>query len=266
MRKQIALGAALGFGFLLTAAGGCGKVTDDGALDAGAVATADGQVWPVFDGNCCPPPRWDVACFDPTSVLTYTTPPLAPAANQGKCASDDVIAQFYAACVAVAADAGPDASGDAGETCDAFIAANAACALCLGGYSDPEAGPPPSSPWPALLQIDQAGHTIPNVAACLAAISTGTDMCKSNYANDDLCLESGCDACSATDFSACATTQSTDPTSTCLTNNPLDHDCQAALNAISQSDADSKCGASTQIQSQADFETVFTLVAKTMCE
>lgn len=268
MRTQIALGAAVGFGILVTAASGCGKVDDAASVDAGvdAASLRDGEGPIPYDGNCCGPPLWDVACFDPSTVLSFTTPPLPPVANQGKCASDDVVTQFYEACVATAADAGPDASVDAGETCDAFIAANSACALCLGGYPNPDAAAPPPAPWPALLQIDQAGHTIPSVAACLAAISTGTDTCKSNYANDDLCLESGCGACSATDFSSCVAAQSTDPTSTCLTSNPLDSECQAALNAVSQTDADTKCAASTTINSEADFQAVFTTVAKTLCE
>jgi hypothetical protein len=172
-----------------------------------------------------------------------------------------------AACISSATDGGADAAADAGDACDAYIAANSDCALCLGGYSAPDAGTPPNSPWPALLQIDENGDVVPAVTACLAAISTGTDTCKSNYADDDLCIQSGCAACTSdADYSTCATDESTDPTTTCLTTNPLDAACQAAINAVSQTDADTKCAASTTISTNADFQAVFLAVGRTLCE
>ncbi len=269
MRKQIALGVALAFGFLVTAAGGCGKVTDDGAADdAGSDAeNSDAHLEPFGDATCCSGPLWQPTCFDPSGILVFELTPLPPIANQGKCASDDLIAQFLASCVSRAVDAGADVDGsvDAGQACDAFVAANYDCALCLGAGSLVDAGTT-ATPWPALIPIDTKGDWVPAVAACVAAISPATDTCRYEYVDNDLCLQTGCSACTVIDFSACATAESTDPASTCLIAYPLDHDCEAALNTVSQGDADSKCGASTQILNDSDFNNVFTLVAKTMCE
>ncbi|MEO7109053.1 MAG: hypothetical protein ABI183_01335, partial [Polyangiaceae bacterium] len=254
LRKRIVLGLAFGLTTIALTTDGCGgDVATSPPPDAGAdvrepIRDAQG---PLVDADCCGPNHWEETCFDPSTILTFTTAPLPPTANQGKCASDALLTQFFDACVANAGDAGV---GDGGEMCADYIQTNPDCALCLGGDSAPDAGTPRPSSWPAILQIDSAGHVVPNVAACLAAISNGTDTCKSNYANDDLCLESGCEACAATDFSTCATTQTTDPTSSCLTANPLDSACQAALNAVPQTDADSKCAASTTINTQADFQ------------
>lgn len=255
--------AALAFGTIGVLANGCSSSsTSSNPGDAAAASDAKHDTGTGTGGDGSTGGGGDTACFDPSTVLSFTTAPLAPAANQGKCANAGLITSFFTACI-TQGDAGtPDA---ADTTCDDFIAANQACSLCVAGFSPPDAGAPPASPWPALLEIDQAGHVIPNVAACLAAISTGTDTCKSNYANDDLCLESGCGACSSTDFSACATAETTDPTSTCLTSNPLDAACQAALNGVSQTDADSKCAASTTINSQTDFQNVYTTIASTLC-
>jgi hypothetical protein len=265
MRKQIALGASILFGVFAISAGACSSTTSSGSgpADSSTIDHVVPDSGPVADAG------GDPACFDPSSVLSFTTTPLAPKANQGACASDDLINQFLAACISTA-DAGTTAadSGDAAavDPCEAYIDANASCALCLGGYSPADAGTPPNSPWPALLQVDSNGDVLPAVAACIAAISTGTDTCKLNYATDDLCTQTGCGACSDTDYSGCATAESTDPTTTCLTSSPLDSACQAAINGVSSSDADSKCGASTQIQSQTDFANVFLLVGKTLCE
>jgi hypothetical protein len=266
MRKPIGLAAAIFFGLAATGAGSCSSSADLPIADAGGTHCCDTCKCPFYgpypDADA---DEGDVACFDPSTVLSFTTAPLPPAANQGKCASDDLVSQFLAACIQVAADGGADA-GDGGDACDVYLQTNPDCATCLGDFSAADAGAAPASPWPALLQIDQAGHTIPNVAACLAAISTGTDTCKSNYANDDLCLESGCGACAASDFSACAAAETTGQTSTCVTTNPLDSACQAALNAVSQTDADTKCAASTTINTDADFAAVFMTVGRTLCE
>jgi hypothetical protein len=255
--------AALAFGVIGVVANGCSSTStsanpSDAAGGGSDGAKKDGGTTPT-DGSTG---TGDTACFDPSTVLSFTTAPLAPAANQGKCASAALITQFFTSCI-TQGDAGTADAAD--TTCDDFIAANQACSLCVAGFSPPDAGAPPASPWPALLEIDQAGHVIPNVAACLAAISTGTDTCKSNYANDDLCLESGCGACASTDFAACATAETTDPTSTCLTTNPLDAACQAALNGVAQTDADTKCAASTTINTQTDFQNVYTTIASTLC-
>lgn len=265
MRKQIAYGASIAFSLVAITLGACSSSSSPGAT-GGDASTSDVKA-PSDTGVTESPDGGDPACFDPSTVLSFSTAPLPPAANQGKCASDDLVNQFLAACISSAgSDGGTDAAADAGDACDAYIAANADCALCLGGYSAPDAAAPPNTPWPALLQVDEAGDVIPAVQACLAAISTGTDTCKSNYADDDLCIESGCAACSSTDFSTCATDESSDPTTTCLTTDPLDAACQAAINAISQTDADTKCAASTTINSDADFQAVFLAVGRTMCE
>jgi hypothetical protein len=263
LKKSVGIvAAALAFGVIGVLGNGCSSSSTQvvaGDAGGGDAKKPDAGGTPG-DGSTG---GGDTACFDASSVLSFTTAPLAPKANQGACTTAQQITDFFTACI-TQGDAGGDPDAE-GSQCDAFIAANQACSLCVAGFSPPDAGTPPASPWPALLEIDQAGHVVPNVAACLAAISTGTDTCKSNYANDDLCLESGCGACSATDYTACATAESTDPTSTCLTNNPLDSACQAALNGVSQTDADSKCAASTQIQSQTDFQNVYSIVAGTLC-
>ncbi len=263
LKKSVGIvAAALAFGVIGVLGNGCSSSST--TVTSGDAAATDGakkDTGTIGGGDATT--GGDTACFDASSVLSFTTAPLAPAANQGKCTNAQQITDFFTACI-TQGDAGGDPDA-AGAACDNFIAANAACSLCVAGFSAPDAGTPPASPWPALLEINQTGNVVPNVAACLAAISTGTDTCKSNYANDDLCLESGCGACSATDYSACATAESTDPTSTCLTNNPLDSACQAALNGVSQTDADSKCAASTQIQSETDFQNVYSIVAGTLC-
>ncbi len=265
MRKQIALGASILFGVFAISAGACSSTNSDDS-STGPDGSAPDRVLP--DTGPAPDAGGDPACFDPTQVLSFSTTPLAPKANQGACASDDLINQFLAACITTGDAGTPDDAGDAAtvDPCEAYIDANASCALCLGGYSPADAGTPPNSPWPALLQVDANGDVLPAVAACIAAISTGTDTCKLNYASDDLCVQTGCGACSDTDYSGCATAETTDPTTTCLTSNPLDAACQAAINGVAQTDADSKCGASTQIQTQTDFSNVFLLVGKTLCE
>jgi hypothetical protein len=258
MRKQMVAGIAFYFGIFSIGGSACSSSSSGVApIDAGKDSSLSIQ---PDAGSCIG--NGDI--FDPSSVLSFTTAPLASKANQGKCASDDLVSQFLAACNPFPdVDAGPDA----GNGCDAFISANADCARCLGGYSAPDASAPLNSPWPALLQIDEQGHAIPSVAACAAAISTGDDTCKSNYANDDLCAESGCGPWFGTpDYAACYQEQTTSPCSTCLYDNPIDAACQAAIAAVSPADADAKCGASTQIQSDADFELVFLKVGRTLCE
>ncbi len=262
MRKRIVAGVAFCFGIFSIGGAACSSSSNGAApIDA----SSDARIYPPPGDAAVPCGGGDI--FDRSSVLTFTTPPLPPVANQEKCASDDLVSQFLAACNPFR---DVDAA-DAGDICDAFISANADCARCLGGYSAPDASAPPNSPWPALLQIDQQGHTIPNVAACVAAISTGADTCKSNYANDDLCAESGCGPWfGAPEYAECYYAETSDyacpQSTTCLYDNPIDAACQAAIAAVSPTDADAKCGASTQIQSDADFELVFLKVGRTLCE
>jgi hypothetical protein len=274
MRKRIVVGLAVGFGFFSIVVGACSSDpgVNQGPFDGSVEASLSDRRGTVGDPDGLPGPCGDCACFDPAGVISPASTLLPPTANQGKCASDDLITQFLAACAPEhvgAIDAGLDASVgvDAGETCSDFVQTNPDCALCLGGKSPADAGAVAPFPWPALLTTDTKGDVIPNVAACLAAISTGTDTCKSNYAGDDLCLESGCGAgCVSADFSACATAETTDPTSTCLTGYPVDAACVTALNAITEADAVSKCAASTTINTNADFDAVFLTVGRTLCE
>jgi hypothetical protein len=266
MRKQFAYGASIGFSLIAITLGACSSSSGD---DSSVATDSGSDVKVVADTGAGNQDSGggDPACFDASTVLSFTTAPLPPAANQGKCASDDLVNQFLAACVnSTDAGAGAADAADAADPCDAFIAANSDCALCLGGYTAPDASAPANTPWPALLQIDENGDVVPAVSACIAAISTGTDTCKSNYADDDLCIQSGCGACSASDYSTCATDESTDPSTTCLTANPLDAACQAAINGVSQTDADTKCAASTTINTDADFDAVFLAVGRTLCE
>jgi hypothetical protein len=234
------------------------------AADAAPDVGVDAHLPVVADTGPCAGGD-DPACFDPSSVVSFTVPPLPPAANQGLCASDDLLQQFLNACVY---DFGADAASD---PCVAYTQANPECARCLGGFSAPDAGSAAPSPWPALLQIDTAGDALPNVAACVAAISTGTETCKSNYTNNALCGLSGCATCSSTDEDACMNEQTTDylcANSTCLEANPLDNACIAAILTVkvSEDQGELKCGWGDSIIAVKDFNAVFLKVGRTLCE
>lgn len=196
----------------------------------------------------------DVACFDADYIMSFEPPPAPPEANQGKCANDDVIAQFTTTCLTWS---GAGVSAD-NEACIAFSDANASCASCLAAA--------PHAPWPAFIPYVNTRDGVPAVAACVAAISTGTDTCKSSYATRDLCARGACRPCDADDFASCVTAEMTDPASTCAIQNPLDDDCTLAIAGVSVADADSKCAADATIQSSADFDAAFMRVAKTLCE
>lgn len=277
MRASFVVAVAVGFGSMLALAQACSSNDNaPAAVDAGSDALGDAPIVGDETPVQCTGGSGDVACFSPSSVVTFLTTAGVPTANQGACASDDLVAQFFAACVTSAdagtpiADAGDDGAADDGATpidpCDAFIAANSDCAQCLGGSGAPDAGVVPTAPFPALVQIDPAGDLAPAVAVCLAAISSGTDTCKQNYASDDLCARSGCSACDSTDNAACLTAEMTNPLSTCACTSPVDSTCSAAIAAVPQATADDACGASTTITSSADEQAVFMKVGRTLCE
>ncbi len=275
MRTQIAFLAAVGFGCFGLVAPACSSndaaaPAVDAAADVAYVPPLDGG---AIDADTCGSGLDDAVCFNASATLTPDPTTLAPVAHQNKCASDDLVAQFLAACLPVPSaglfDAGvesDDSGVDAGPSCDAFVAANPDCAQCLGGLSISDGGTPAPSPWSALLPIDDVGHVLPAVAVCVAAISTATDTCKSNYASDNLCAQSSCSGCAATDLSACEKTQLADPISTCLCTYPIDTTCTAAISAVSTSDANTQCGAGTTINTDSDFDDVFTTVGRTLCE
>lgn len=202
------------------------------------VTTDDGPVRAPFDsGPCGNPP-----CFDPSSTLSFTTPPPAPTANQGKCADDDLISQFLSVCIEQDGERFLDAGNAA---CNAFVVANQECSTCLAGIAAPDAGATPLAAWPAVVSYTAGGGELaPDVAACVAAISSASDDCKKGYAS----------------ISTCAAT-------ICLNNNPsVDDACIAAIAAVPKADADSKCAASTPITTNADFANVFLTVGRTLCE
>jgi hypothetical protein len=274
MRASFVVGIAVGFGSMLVLAQACSSNDTSPSADAGTDALVfDGPVTGDETPVQCSGGSGDVACFSPSSVVAVPTTSVVPTADQGACASDDLVSQFFVACVANA-DAGAPIvdAGDGGDgaapldPCDAFIAANSDCAQCLGGFGAPDGGVVPTSPWPALIAIDPAGDVAPAVANCVAAISSGSDTCKQNYASDDLCARSGCSACDSTDNAGCLTAEMTNPFSTCACTSPVDATCSAAIGAVPQATAAAACGASTTIASNADLEAVFMKVGRTLCE
>lgn len=279
MKYSFAIAIAVGLGSVLALAQACSSSSDGGApaADAGLDALDELAVSDDDAPANCSGGAGDTACFSPSDVVTFNSTSAAPTANQGVCASDNLVAQFFDACV-TNADAGAPVTdaGDAGDAssdgsspldpCDAFIAANSDCALCLGGFGAPDGGVVPIAPFPALIQVDRSGDVAPAVAVCVAAISAGTNSCKQNYASLNLCAQSGCNDCASADNAACISAETTNPLSSCVCATPVDSACTAAIAAVSSTTADDECGASTTIASSADLQAVFVKVGRTLCE
>ncbi|MEO8797619.1 MAG: hypothetical protein ABI551_07025, partial [Polyangiaceae bacterium] len=103
-------------------------------------------------------------------------------------------------------------------------------------------------------------HAVPNVNGCIAAISAGNAGCKQNFENLEFCADTTCGNTCTTEYGACVSYADRDPSSICVQAFTLDSTCIDALNAVSATDADNKCGAS-----DTTFQAGYVKVATTMC-
>lgn len=218
-----------------------GTTEDSGTgthLDAGA--DADAGPITLDDGGTVTAP----ACYDLGSA-EYFPNATAALANQNKCNATQ-IAGYYTACLD---------TGATSTTCDAFVAANGACATCIQG---PTSGSAPFA-FPVLVPLGTDSVEV-SYEACYAALSTGNAACKANVPNEAMCVDNACNTCTGGDVTTCGDYGYADSAG-CSTVAPVDTTCLDAVNtAAGDATNQTKCGADA-----ADFQGFYTAVATTMC-
>ncbi len=251
MSRTISLGAVIAFAIQTacstssTSASGDDAGNDGSALNDAGVN--DGSAGDADAGARTPD------CFRADDVCN-TSEPSAPRARQGVCTSDQ-IDSVYINCF-VGDDAGPDG----GDLCDAFMAANPACASCFLGPGGPSDGGT-EGPAAVLTYSEMTGELVVDVAGCVAAISGGDAACKLAYDLRSVCGTAACAHCPpGPETQTCIAWATTDPGSPLVAEYIVDAACQAAIQAVSISDQQTKCGVDV-----TDAQAQFAIVATTMC-
>jgi hypothetical protein len=265
LKKSIVIGtAALAFGMIGVFANGCsssstsstGTTGDSGSKTDGSKIVPDGSDTPDSGP----------ACYA-DSPLANPFPWGAPVLHQNLCTSTQ-IQGYYDSCMAA-----QEAGVDAGGVCNDFVVANVACTQCIIGPLNPAVVPDASadaatSGYPAPVTYDGQSYSYLNVAACLAAISTsgGDATCTTNYTGLNDCAAVECEGCLAGDdandtaTTACENYALNDAT-VCGASYPVTSACDAAVTAVSDADATSKCG----LSSTGTFEQGFIGIATAFC-
>jgi hypothetical protein len=187
-----------------------------------------------------------------------------PQLNQGLCGAGE-IQGFIDACIDNATDA-----ADAGGVCTAYVLAHASCVACIEGPLNsatvPDASSPTTYPAPAIFQ--GTDYTYLNSAGCIAAISSsGSDTtCTAAASNLQNCASLNCESCLAGDdanddaTTACEN-YAVDDTTVCGASYAPTAACESAINAVSDSDVQTKCG----LSSSGTFEAGILGVATAFC-
>jgi hypothetical protein len=221
---------AFGLGFLLgMAACGDSGATTLGGGGAGGDTTGGGA-------SGAGVPTEAPACFDGSDPTGLT--PLEPVAGQGLC-TEMQIADFLAACLR-------DTSTEAG--CADFLAANATCSACLGV---PPSGAPTPTIHPVLLPAGT--YVFVNTLACEALVQQKVD-CAQPAADLLFCVFDACGTCEEElELPTCLGYAESELCSEIF---PLEEDCLTLFPAEGM--ANPACDG-------ADFEALFTSVAKFLC-
>jgi len=190
---------------------------------------------PLADGGSCYLPD-NAAGFDPAKVVV--------AAQKGACTAATV-AEGKAACLGTSATQ---------AKCDAFKAANATCAGCLGiGTINKDAAG--KSIVPALVPFGDTS-VLPNSDACAAITLKNEATCGIAYVNETTCLLSTCDTCASADLQACA-------------NQSAEGACSAAVvdpnGACGKAYTDGKAAADAACRGTG-FDDTFAKVAAVLCQ
>jgi hypothetical protein len=253
LKKSIVIStAALAFAILGVAANGCSVTANGpGPITGGDGSTSDAKKdGPATQGDTGPditPP----ACYDISDAVGIQTAS-APVAHQNVCNATQ-ISGFLDACLPQG-DAGADQDA-AAAACDAFYAANTACATCINGPNSADAG---AFIFPVIVPVSQTS-VVPNTVGCVAALSTGDAACKLSFTEEQNCEESACSPCSSdADFSACISFADAD-TAGCPSFDPVDSTCLTAVNAVSSTDQTS-CGVGA-----TTFNAAYQAVATVVC-
>lgn len=242
MFKKLTFFASMIALFGLGAVAGC---SDDPApvsekADTGPDARDSGDAKPPVvdpgrDGGSCYLPD-NAAGFDPAKVVV--------AAQKGACTAATV-AEGKAACLGTSATQ---------AKCDAFKAANATCAGCLGiGTINKDAAG--KSIVPALVPFGDTS-VLPNSDACAAITLKNEATCGIAYVNETTCLLSTCDTCASADLQACA-------------NQSAEGACSAAVvdpnGACGKAYTDGKAAADAACRGTG-FDDTFAKVAAVLCQ
>lgn len=204
-------------------------------------------------------------CFDGDSILglwEFT----GPVAHQNRCTPQQ-IAAIANACFGVdggdadaaIVDGGADVSTalDAGSPCATFTANNFDCAACINGAAY-DGGSYSPSPVVIGVSADSAEQTI-NIAGCVASLSTANATCKQSYENLQLCADTACSVCPASDLQACLG-YAKSPQTECTESETVDPTCNTLVTSVPQNDQQTECAAGS-----SDFATQLAIVASTMC-
>lgn len=244
MFKKLTFFASLIALFGLGAAAGCSDdppaAKGDGLPDAPAIPVprdggGDGPKLIVDPDRGCYLTE-NAAGFDPAKAVV--------AAQKGACTTATV-AEGKAACLG---------TGVTQAKCDAFKAANATCAGCLGiGELNKDAAG--KLIIPALIPFGETS-VLPNSDACVAVALKNEATCGITYVNETTCLLATCDTCASADLQICA-------------NKSAEGACSAAI--VDPSGACGKAYAAGQAAADAacratGFDDAFAKVAAVLCQ
>lgn len=193
MFKKLALFASMIALFGLGAAAGCSDHANPGIekFDAPAIPV------PRDGGGDAPkmvvdPVDPGPGCYLPDNAASFDAATVVVAAQKGACTAA-IVAEGKAACLG---------TSPSQAKCDAFKAANATCAGCLGiGAVNKDADG--KSIIPALVPFGEMS-VLPNSDACVAVALKNEATCGIAYVNETTCLLATCDTCASADLQSCA--------------------------------------------------------------